>query len=103
MDKLSNGGETGLDSVLTVSQLRKQDILARYEHMKKSARESRALAQQNENVVPFIVRLTTSTVPVGTPRMLSDAELDELRDTKRQIAEYMKQALEAGFHQPVPV
>ena len=97
MDNLNNGGESVLDSDSNASQLRKQDILARYEHMRKSVRESKALAQTSEKPEQFIVKLTSSVVPVGTPRMLTEVEIAELRETKRQISEYMKRCLEAGF------
>lgn len=97
MDNLNNGGASVLDLDSTASQLRKQDILARYEHMRKSVRESKALARQNEGGTPFIVKLTSSTVPPGTPRMLNEVELRELQETKRQIPEYMQRCLEQGF------
>jgi hypothetical protein len=98
MDNLNNGGVSVLDLDSTASQLRKQDILARYEHMRKSVRESKALELNGETVAPFIVKLTSSTVPPGTPRMLTEVELDELRETKRQIAEYIKRGLEQGYY-----
>ena len=60
-------------------------------------RESKALAQTSEKPEQFIVKLTSSVVPVGTPRMLTEVEIAELRETKRQISEYMKRCLEAGF------
>jgi hypothetical protein len=60
-------------------------------------RESKALARQNEGAAPFIVKLISSTVPPGTPRMLTEVESDELRETKRQIAEYMRRSLEQGY------
>jgi hypothetical protein len=55
------------------------------------------LALNPDSVIPFIVKLTSSTVAPGTPRMLTPVEQDELRETKRQIAEYMKTELELGF------
>ena len=61
-------------------------------------RESKALALKSERDVPFIVKLTSSTVPPGTPRMLTEVELSELQETKRQIAEYMKRGLELGYY-----
>ncbi len=61
-------------------------------------RESKALELKGETVAPFIVKLTSSTVPPGTPRMLTEVEVDELRETKRQIAEYMKRGLEQGYY-----
>lgn len=95
MDSLKDGGKNASDSVLTASQLQRQDILARYEHMRKSVRALKESEARGENAEPFIVRLKSSTVPVGTPRTLTAVEAEELRDTKRQIAEYMERILGA--------
>ncbi|MGZ3240865.1 MAG: hypothetical protein ACXWIN_05280 [Burkholderiaceae bacterium] len=43
----------------------------------------------------LVVRLNATAVPTGTPRMLSKAEIDELRKTKQSIALHMHELYRA--------
>ena len=61
---------------------------------KQAALKARGKLRSLEPVIiQFIVKLNTSAVPVGTARMLTKVEIEELRRTKQSIALYMQELI----------
>ncbi len=97
MDKLNIGGGNVLDLDSTASLLRRQDISFKLQQLRESWSASKRILAGTSDGEPVVLTLTSSTVPKGTPRMLTQAELDELRQTLTTAAERTSFLLDTDF------
>ncbi|MES2536195.1 MAG: hypothetical protein V4632_10020 [Pseudomonadota bacterium] len=97
MDKLKTGGKNDLVSVSNVSQHPKLTTLSTLQLAKKSALElKKRMVLTKLTNGKFVVEVKIPKEKIGTSRMLTRSEIDELRQTKHSIAERTMLAFKRG-------
>ena len=88
MEKLKTGGESASDSVSTALLPQKLDVSAKLKQAKQFALESKdRMLKSNVTSSRFVVSLNSGRH--SQTRMLTPTEIEDLRKTKRMVAERM--------------
>ncbi len=98
MNKLHIGGGSSSESTLNTSSFQRTEILLRLQHAKMCGpkAENGPAVDKRGNPTRLVLAVTNPIIPKGTARLLTESEVNALRESKMAVANHVMRILNAS-------